>query len=132
MFLALGQIAGAFVGAFAAEMWAFDGILVATLVLLGVAVLPLARLRRFEIATQSSPGHGPAIVVDDRPPSSRWTRCGAGLGEGRMDDADLPSRADYGNFIAGHWQPALAGGTFESRDPADGTTRRPLCGVRRG
>jgi MFS family permease len=66
VFLALGQIAGAFVGAFAAEMWAFDGILVATLVLLGVAVLPLARLRRFEIATQPSPERGPALVVDDR------------------------------------------------------------------
>jgi len=66
VFLALGQIAGAFVGAFAAEMWAFDGILVATLVLLGFAVLPLARLRRFEIATQPSPERGPALVVDDR------------------------------------------------------------------
>jgi MFS family permease len=70
VFLALGQIAGAFVGAFAAEMWAFDGILVATLVLLGIAVLPLARLRRFEIATQPSPERGPALVVDDRAPSA--------------------------------------------------------------
>jgi MFS family permease len=69
VFLALGQIGGAFVGAFAAELWAFDGILVATLVLLGIAVLPLARLRRFEIATQVSPGHGPAIVIDDRAPA---------------------------------------------------------------
>ena len=60
VFLALGQIAGAFVGAFAAELWAFDGILVATLVLLGIALLPLSRLRRFEIATQPSPGRGPA------------------------------------------------------------------------
>lgn len=71
VFLALGQIGGAFVGAFAAELWAFDGILVATLVLLGIAVLPLARLRRFEIATQASPARGPAIVIDDRlPPGS--------------------------------------------------------------
>jgi hypothetical protein len=69
VFLALGQIGGAFVGAFAAELWAFDGILVATLVLLGIAVVPLARLRRFEIATQASPEHGPAIVIDDRAPA---------------------------------------------------------------
>jgi predicted MFS family arabinose efflux permease len=67
VFLALGQIAGAFVGAFAAELWAFDGILVATLVLLGVALLPLARLRRFELSTQPSPVRGPALIIDDRP-----------------------------------------------------------------
>jgi MFS family permease len=67
VFLALGQIAGAFVGAFAAELWAFDGILVATLVLLGVALLPLARLRRFELSTQPSPARGPALIIDDRP-----------------------------------------------------------------
>jgi MFS family permease len=70
VFLALGQIAGAFVGAFAAEIWAFDGILVATLVLLGFALLPLARLRRFEIESQPSPARGPALVIDDREASA--------------------------------------------------------------
>jgi MFS family permease len=68
VFLALGQIIGAFVGALAAEAWAFDGILVATLVLLGVALLPLARLRRFEIATQPSPARGPALAVEGAVP----------------------------------------------------------------
>jgi predicted MFS family arabinose efflux permease len=48
VFLALGQIIGAFVGAAAAEAWAFDGILMATLVLLGIALLPLSWLRRYE------------------------------------------------------------------------------------
>jgi predicted MFS family arabinose efflux permease len=48
VFLAIGQIIGAFIGGLAAERWAFDGILVATFVLLGVALVPLATLRRFE------------------------------------------------------------------------------------
>ena len=48
VFLALGQIGGAFLGGVAAERWAFDGILFATLALLAVAVLPLSRLRRYE------------------------------------------------------------------------------------
>ena len=36
------------VGGFAAETWAFDGILLATLGLLAIAILPLASLRRYE------------------------------------------------------------------------------------
>jgi len=48
VFLALGQIVGAFAGAVAAELWALDGILMATLAFMGIALLPLARLRRFE------------------------------------------------------------------------------------
>ena len=53
VFLALGQIIGAFVGAVAAEAWAFDGILVATLVLLAIALLPLSRLRRYEVSAET-------------------------------------------------------------------------------
>jgi hypothetical protein len=59
VFLALGQIVGALIGAAAAEAWAFDGILMATLVLLLVALLPLARLRRFEFEFQPTPASGP-------------------------------------------------------------------------
>jgi MFS family permease len=58
VFLALGQIIGAFVGAVAAEAWAFDGILVATLVLLGIALLPLSRLRRYEVDVPVTPAAG--------------------------------------------------------------------------
>ncbi len=58
VFLALGQIIGAFVGAVAAEAAAFDGILVATLVLLGVALLPLSRLRRYEVEVPVTPPAG--------------------------------------------------------------------------
>ena len=50
VFLGLGQIVGAVVGAMAAENWALDGVLGATILLGVVAVLPLAHLRRFEIA----------------------------------------------------------------------------------
>jgi hypothetical protein len=63
----MGQIAGAFIGAAAADALAFDGILVATLVLQGVALLPLARLRRFEFEFQATPASGPdpeSTVVD--------------------------------------------------------------------
>jgi predicted MFS family arabinose efflux permease len=67
VFLGLGQIVGAFIGAAAAELWAFDGILVATLALLAVALLPLSRLRRFELLVQPTAASGPdpAVVLVD-------------------------------------------------------------------
>ncbi|MGD8684071.1 MAG: MFS transporter [Chloroflexota bacterium] len=67
VFLALGQITGALIGAAAAEAYAFDGILMATLALQGVALLPLARLRRFELLFQATPASDPdpeTVVVD--------------------------------------------------------------------
>ena len=48
VFLALGQIVGSFVGAEAAKHYGLDGILVATLGFLAIALVPLNRLRRFE------------------------------------------------------------------------------------
>lgn len=48
VFLAVGQIAGALIGGIASEQFAFDGILLATLLLLGIALVPLYRLRAFE------------------------------------------------------------------------------------
>jgi MFS family permease len=48
VFLAIGQIAGALIGGFAADAAGIDGMLVATAVLLAVALLPLARLRQAE------------------------------------------------------------------------------------
>lgn len=48
VFLALGQIIGAVIGGFAAEARGIDGMLVATGILLLVALLPLAQLRRDE------------------------------------------------------------------------------------
>ncbi|MEP7378770.1 MAG: MFS transporter [Chloroflexota bacterium] len=48
VFLGFGQILGSFVGGVAAEKAAIDGLLAATLVLMGIAVLPLYFLRRFE------------------------------------------------------------------------------------
>ena len=67
VFLALGQIAGALLGAALAERWAFDGILLATLLLQAVALMPLARLRRFELLFQHTAASGPdpeSAVVD--------------------------------------------------------------------
>ena len=67
VFLALGQIIGAFIGAAAASQWAFDGILMATLLLQVIALLPLSRLRSFEFRFQPTPASGPdpeATAVD--------------------------------------------------------------------
>ena len=48
VFLAVGQITGGFIGGAAGSRYGIDGILYATLGLLAVAILPLARLRGYE------------------------------------------------------------------------------------
>ncbi|MEA2632505.1 MAG: hypothetical protein QOE66_2724 [Chloroflexota bacterium] len=48
VFLAIGQIAGSLIGGFAAHLLGIDGMLVATAVLLVIAVVPLSRLRADE------------------------------------------------------------------------------------
>jgi MFS family permease len=48
VFLALGQIIGSLLGGTAAEIRGIDGILVATLILLAIALAPLSRLRAVE------------------------------------------------------------------------------------
>jgi MFS family permease len=48
VFLGLGQIVGSLLGGAAAETWGLDGIFGVALVLLGIALVPLAHLRRFE------------------------------------------------------------------------------------
>jgi MFS family permease len=58
VFLALGQIIGALIGGFAADAGGIDGMLVATAILLGVALLPLARLRRDEDMLTLHESHG--------------------------------------------------------------------------
>jgi MFS family permease len=58
VFLAVGQIGGSFVGAEAATRMGIDGILLATLLLLAVALLPLARLRAFEHQVGIAPEAG--------------------------------------------------------------------------
>ena len=48
VFLAIGQIVGALIGGVAADARGIDGMLIATVVLLIVALVPLAQLRRDE------------------------------------------------------------------------------------
>lgn len=48
VFLAIGQILGSLLGGIAAELRGIDGILIATLLLLAVALAPLSRLRTVE------------------------------------------------------------------------------------
>jgi MFS family permease len=55
VFLAVGQITGGFIGAESAVRAGIDGILLATVALLGVALVPLARLRAFEHIVGAAP-----------------------------------------------------------------------------
>ncbi len=55
VFLGMGQIVGALVGGLAAEIWGLDGIFVVALVLLGIALIPLSHLRRYEHAVGAGP-----------------------------------------------------------------------------
>jgi hypothetical protein len=48
VFLAVGQIVGALIGGIAADARGIDGMLIATVVLLVIALIPLAQLRRGE------------------------------------------------------------------------------------
>jgi predicted MFS family arabinose efflux permease len=48
VFLAIGQIIGAVIGGAAADIGGIDAMFVATLILLGIALIPLAQLRRDE------------------------------------------------------------------------------------
>ena len=48
VFLGLGQIVGAVLGGIAAKEWGLDGIFTVALVLLGIALVPRAHLRRYE------------------------------------------------------------------------------------
>jgi MFS family permease len=64
VFLGIGHIIGSIVGGFAAEWAAIDGLLVASLALMAIAVIPLFQLRGVE--HHISPG-GPASVGGRRP-----------------------------------------------------------------
>jgi len=88
VFLALGQIIGAIVGAVVASWWAFDGILMATLVLLGIALMPLARLRRFEFRFQETPASGPRFETTEVAADPFAAAEGASSGEAALDAVD--------------------------------------------
>jgi MFS family permease len=61
VFLAIGQIVGSFVGAEAAKRFGIDGILIATMILLAIALIPLNRLRPFEhIVGTAAPERSPS------------------------------------------------------------------------
>ena len=66
VFLALGQITGSIAGGVAADVSGIDGLLVATLVMLAIAVLPLWRLRTVEhqLNMLTLPPPVPAAVPD--------------------------------------------------------------------
>jgi MFS family permease len=55
VFLGLGQITGAILGGIAAERAGLDGIFVVSFVLLGIALLPISHLRRYEHLVGEAP-----------------------------------------------------------------------------
>lgn len=60
VFLAIGQIAGSLIGGVAADLRGIDGLLVVTMVMLGIALVPLSRLRAVEhlLGTDVAPAEG--------------------------------------------------------------------------
>ena len=66
VFLAIGQIVGAIVGGIAADWRGIDGLLIATMAMLVIALLPLAQLRRHEHYVG---GPGSAASFDDAAPA---------------------------------------------------------------
>jgi predicted MFS family arabinose efflux permease len=68
VFLGIGQIFGSLVGGEAAQRAGLDGIFLASFVFLGVALLPLAALRRYEHRVGEGPtridGHGATGAAD--------------------------------------------------------------------
>jgi MFS family permease len=67
VFLAVGQIVGALIGGVAADARGIDGMLIATVVLLIVALVPLAQLRRDEDELSSMPHR--SETASDQPPA---------------------------------------------------------------
>ncbi len=65
VFLALGHIGGAFIGGEAAELRGMDGLLIATIVLMVVALLPLGQLRLFEHRFAPEPSVPPTAEPAD-------------------------------------------------------------------
>lgn len=63
VFLGVGQITGSLIGGGSAQVLGLDGIFLASLVLLGIAIAPLAHLRRYEHYV-GGPAT-PAILSDD-------------------------------------------------------------------
>jgi MFS family permease len=71
VFLAIGQIVGSLIGGYAAEWHGVDGLLIATTLLLIVALLPLAQLRRQEyLLDQEHPELAPQTAVQEAGPAA--------------------------------------------------------------
>jgi MFS family permease len=68
VFLAVGQIVGALIGGFAADARGIDGMLIATALLLAVALVPLSRLRRDEDQLELPPESVDGVAA---PPEGR-------------------------------------------------------------
>ena len=67
VFLAIGQIVGALIGGIAADARGIDGMLIATVVLLIVALVPLAQLRRDEEELSAIPQR--SETATEQPPA---------------------------------------------------------------
>ncbi len=63
VFLAIGQITGSLLGGVAADMRGIDGMFILTLLLLGVALAPLSRLRSVEHVIEGGDGSEPQAAA---------------------------------------------------------------------
>ncbi len=71
VFLAIGQIVGSLIGGYAAESHGIDGLLAATIVLLIIALLPTAQLRRQEyLLEEEHPELAPTSAAHEAPPAA--------------------------------------------------------------
>jgi MFS family permease len=71
VFLAVGQIVGSLIGGYAAEWHGMDGLLVATIALLLIALLPVGQLRRQEyLLDEEYPELAPGSATRETPPAA--------------------------------------------------------------
>jgi MFS family permease len=71
VFLAIGQIVGSLIGGYAAEWHGIDGLLVATIALLLIALVPVGQLRRQEyLLDEEYPDLAPGSATPEAPPAA--------------------------------------------------------------
>ena len=96
VFLAMGQITGALIGGVAADWLGIDGMFVATLILLGIAIVPLSQLRAQEHTISQSEPEGPG-------------RPGLDMTDGRPWVPVPAARGSHGAVVAPHHLASAAG-----------------------
>jgi MFS family permease len=117
VFLAIGHIGGSLIGGVAAEVRAIDGLLVATLILLAIALLPLFQLRTFEYRLTpgpATPPHAPPSAEELPEPEASEAEP---AGKGRVPD---PAGGGHAPDPAGRGRAAEPAATGRAPERAGG------------